>query len=251
VSTVAPKPAGAVKAGPYVSFIVPVHDEEATIRLVLERLILLPLRPEIIVVDDGSTDATPQILEGWCDEHPETTVITQPNRGKGAAVRAGIDRANGDFVVIQDADLEYDPAHVPDLIAPLVAGEAEVVYGSRLAPLATVRTWNGPNRLGNRALSLLTSLLYLRRLTDMETGHKAFRREVLQEMDLHEDDFGIEPEITAHVLRRGLSLVEIPITSCGRSHADGKEIHWRDGARAVRVLLVNRFRPVRSRPGSR
>jgi glycosyltransferase involved in cell wall biosynthesis len=245
VSTVAPRRTDQLLAAPSVTFLVPAHNEAATVRRVLERLLALPLRHEIIVVDDGSTDGTADILQQWRRQHPSTIVLTQPNRGKGAAIRAGLPLATGDIVVIQDSDLEYDPAHVPDLIAPLVAGEADVVYGSRLAPVDAARVWRGPNRLGNRALSLLTSALYLRWMSDMETGHKAFRREVLQAMDLRENDFGIEPELTAHVLRGGHRLVEIPIPYHARSHADGKEIHWHDGARAVRVLLINRFRRLR------
>ena len=242
MTTVAPDRTDQRLAGPRVTFLVPVHDEAATVRQVLERLLALPLRDQIIVIDDGSTDGTADILKEWRARHPATTVLRRAHRGKGAAIRAGLPLATGDVVVIQDSDLEYDPAHVPDLIAPLVAGEADVVYGSRLAPVDLARVWRGPNRLGNRALSLLTSMLYLRSMSDMETGHKAFRRDVLQAMDLREDEFGIEPELTAHVLRGGLRLVEVPIPYRARSHADGKEIHWRDGARAVRVLLVNRFR---------
>jgi len=219
--------------------VLPAYNEAAALPHVLKDLEeQLPDDYEVLVVDDGSTDETAALAE----QVPDTTVIRQGvNRGKGAAVRAGIARSTGDIVVIQDADLEYDPANLPALIEPLAAGEADVVYGSRFAGDAD-RVWAAPNRTGNRALSLLTSALYGHWVTDMETGHKAFRREALLALDLREDDFGIEPEITAQVMRHHLRLTEIPITYVGRSHADGKEIHWRDGARAVRVLIANRFR---------
>jgi glycosyltransferase involved in cell wall biosynthesis len=241
VSTLAPVTPVKRLGPPLVTAIVPAHDEERTILAVLEGLHALALRPQIVVVDDGSTDRTPEILQQWRAAHPEAVVLRQPNRGKGAAVRSGLAHATGEFVVIQDADLEYDPAQLPRLVAPLFAGEADVVYGTRLAGDAE-RRWVASNRAGNRGLSLLTSALYGRRVTDMETGHKAFRREVLLALDLREDTFAIEPEITAQVLRRRYRLTEVPIAYAGRSHADGKEIHWRDGAAAVRVLLAHRLR---------
>jgi glycosyltransferase involved in cell wall biosynthesis len=231
-------------AGPLVSFLVPVHNEERTLARVLDAIAALPLEHEIIVVDDGSTDGTAAVLEAWRAGHPTIVVLTQAHRGKGAALRAAIPHASGDIVVVQDGDLEYDPGHVPGLVAPIARGEADVVFGSRLLAGTAERTWATPNRLGNQALSALTGLLYLRRVTDMETGHKAFAREVLQAMDLRSDDFAIEPEITAHVLRRGLRLVELPIPYVGRSHAEGKKIRWRDARKAVAALLVNRFRPL-------
>ena len=227
-----------------ISVLIPVHNEAATVREVLERVRRLPLDSQIIVVDDGSTDATPEILARWRAEHPDTVVVTRPRRrGKGAALRAGLEHARGEIVVIQDADLEYDPAQIPRLMAPIARGEADVVYGSRFAAgPAQARTWARPNRLGNRGLSALTSLLYRRPISDMETGHKLFRRHVLASLPLRADDFAFEPEVTALVLKRGLRLTELPISYHARTHAEGKKIRWRDGWRAVRVLLANRLR---------
>lgn len=225
------------------SILVPVHNEAATVRQVLERLRRLPLDAQVVVVDDGSTDATPEILARWRAEHPDTVVVTRPQRaGKGAALRTALPHAEGELVVIQDADLEYDPAQIPRLLGPLLRGEADVVYGSRFAAGPAERTWARPNRLGNRALSALTRLLYRRPVSDMETGYKLFHRELLASLPLRADDFGFEPEVTAHVLKRGLRLTELPISYHARTHAEGKKIRWRDGWRAVRVLVVNRLR---------
>jgi glycosyltransferase involved in cell wall biosynthesis len=225
------------------SVVIPVYNERDTIREILRRVQAVPIPKQVILVDDCSTDGTREVLRALAAEQPALTVLFhEANRGKGAALRSGFGHAVGAVVIVQDADLEYDPAHAPELIAPIRRGEADVVYGSRLAGTDVERVWKTRNRLGNRALSMLTQVLYQRRLTDMETGHKAFRREILQAMDLREDDFAIEPEMTAHVLRRRLRLVEVPISYHGRTHADGKEIRWRDGAKAVRVLLTNRMR---------
>jgi len=228
---------------PQVSILIPVHNEAATVGTVLERVRRLPLDSQIIVVDDGSTDATPEILRGWRARHPDTIVITLPRRGgKGAALRSALRHATGDAVVIQDADLEYDPAQIPRLLQPILRGEADVVYGSRFAAGPAVRTWAHPNRLGNRALSALTSLLYWRSVSDMETGCKLFRRESLLALPLRADDFAFEPEVTALVLKRGLRLTELPISYHARSRAEGKKIRWRDAWRAVCVLVLSRLR---------
>jgi glycosyltransferase involved in cell wall biosynthesis len=227
---------------PHVSLLVPAYDEGPTIRRLLERVYELPLDFEVVVVDDGSSDGTPEVLAAWAEEHPETLVLTQRNRGKGAAVRAAIARARGEICVIQDADLEYDPAEVPRLIAPIEAGEADVVYGSRLtggAPHGTFMFWN---LMANRIISRLASALYDTTLTDIETGYKAFRTDVLRGLRLTEDGFGIEAEITAQVCRAGLRIHELPISYDARGYADGKKVTWRDGLGAIRVLVAGRLR---------
>jgi glycosyltransferase involved in cell wall biosynthesis len=219
-----------------VSFVVPAYNEAATIEQVLERVEALGFDRQIVVVDDGSTDETAAILERW-DGREGVTVIRQPNRGKGAAIRAAIPHLDGEITVIQDADMEYDPADVPQLIEPIERGAADVVYGSRLSGGRPQRAYLFWHLVGNRFLSLLTNVLYNTTLSDMETGYKAFRTEVLRSLDLRENSFAIEPEITAHVCRRKLRVYELPIAYYGRTYAEGKKITWRDGFKAVEVLL--------------
>jgi glycosyltransferase involved in cell wall biosynthesis len=195
----------------------------------------------VIVVDDGSTDGTAAIVERWRDEHG-VVLVRQANRGKGAAIRAAIPLVDGDVAVIQDADLEYDPAEVPMLIEPIERGVADVVFGSRLSGGKPQRVYLFWHLLGNRFLSLLTNVLYNTTLSDMETGYKAFRAEVLRSLELRSDDFAIEPEITAKVCLRGLRIYELPISYYGRTYAEGKKITWRDGFKAIRVLVSIRIR---------
>ena len=225
-----------------VSFIVPAFNEEATLEEVLERVHALPLEKQVIVVDDGSTDATAEIAARWRDERG-VVLVTQPNRGKGAAVRAGIPHVDGEIVVVQDADLEYDPADVPALIEPIERGSADVVFGSRLSGGRPQRAYLFWHLVGNRFLSLLTNVLYNTTLSDMETGYKAFRADVLRSLDLREDSFAIEPEITAKVCKRKLRIYELPISYYGRTYAEGKKITWRDGFKAIWVLLRVRVEP--------
>ena len=220
-----------------VSFLVPAYNEAATIVEVLDRVAALKLEQQIVVVDDGSTDSTGQLAEQWRGGREDVVVIRQENRGKGAAIRAAIPHADGDIVVIQDADLEYDPIDVPGLIEPIQRGVADVVFGSRLSGGRPQRAYLFWHLVGNRFLSLLTNVLFNTTISDMETGYKAFRIEVLRSLDLHEDGFGIEPEITAKVCRRKLRLYELPIAYYGRTYAEGKKITWRDGFKAIRVLL--------------
>jgi glycosyltransferase involved in cell wall biosynthesis len=224
-----------------VSFIVPAYNEGATIAQVLEGVEALDLDKQVIVVDDGSTDRTPAILEAWNGRNG-TVVVRQENRGKGAAIRAAIPLLDGDITVIQDADLEYDPAEVPGLIAPIERGVADVVYGSRLSGGRPQRAYLFWHLVGNRFLSLLTNVLYNTTLSDMETGYKALRTDVLRSLDLREDDFAIEPEITAKVCLRKLRIYELPISYYGRSYAEGKKITWRDGFKAILVLCRVRLR---------
>lgn len=210
----------------------------------LERVAALDLDKQIVVVDDGSTDGTAEIAEAFAAGREAVVVVRQPvNRGKGAALRAAIPHVEGDAVVIQDADLEYDPAEVPSLIDPIVRGVADVVYGSRLSGGRPQRAYLFWHMVGNRFLSIVTGALYNTTLSDMETGYKALRVEVLRDLDLREDGFGVEPEITAKVCKRNLRVYELPISYYGRTYAEGKKITWRDGLRALWVLLRIRFQP--------
>jgi glycosyltransferase involved in cell wall biosynthesis len=191
-----------------VSFIIPAFNEEASIGQVLDRVAALDLDKQVIVVDDGSTDGT----RGVAESRDGVMVLHQANRGKGAAIRAAIPHLDGDITVIQDADLEYDPADVPGLIAPIVDGVADVVYGSRLSGGKPQRAYLFWHLVGNRFLSLVTGVLYNTTLSDMETGYKAFLTNVLQSLELREDDFPIEPEITGRVCKRHLRIYELPIS---------------------------------------
>jgi glycosyltransferase involved in cell wall biosynthesis len=220
-----------------VSFLVPAYNESATIGQLLDAVWALELEKQIVVVDDGSTDGTGDLVDRWRDGRDGVVLLRQENRGKGSAVRAAIPHADGDISVIQDADLEYDPADVPALIEPIERGVADVVYGSRLSGGRPQRAYLFWHLVGNRFLSLLTNLLYNTTLSDMETGYKAFRTEVLRSLDLRQDDFGIEPEITAKVCKRKLRVYELPIAYYGRTYAEGKKITWRDGFKAIRVLF--------------
>ena len=215
-----------------VSFLIPAYDEAATIGEVLERIAALDLDAQVIVVDDGSRDATAAIAEA-----AGATVIRQANQGKGAAIRRAIREADGDIAVIQDADMEYDPADVPALIEPIVRGAADVVFGSRLRGGKPQRAFLFWHLVGNRFLSLVTNALFNTTLSDMETGYKAFRTEILRSLDLRENGFGIEPEITGKVCKRKLRIYELPISYYGRTHDEGKKITWRDGFRALWVLF--------------
>ena len=222
-----------------VSFIVPAHNEAATIADVLARVEALDLDKQVVVVDDGSTDATPRIVEEWANRDG-VLLVRQQHRGKGAAIRAAIPLLDGDIAVIQDADMEYDPAEVPELIEPIVRGAADVVFGSRLSGGRPQRAYMFWHLVGNRFLSLVTNVLYNTTLHDMETGYKAFRADVLRSLDLRQDGFGIEPEITAKVCLRGLRVYELPIAYYGRTYAEGKKITWRDGVQALAILVRER-----------
>ena len=226
-----------------VSFLIPAFNEEATIGEVLERIAALGLDAQVVVVDDGSTDRTAAIAEAH-----GATVIRQANAGKGAAIRTAIGVIDGEIAVIQDADMEYDPAEVPELIAPIVRGVADVVFGSRLRGGKPQRAYLFWHLVGNKFLSLLTCVLYNTTLSDMETGYKAFRSDVLRSLELRENHFGLEPEITAKICKRKLRIYELPISYYGRTHAEGKKITWRDGFRAIWVLLRVRCQ---ARPAAR
>jgi glycosyltransferase involved in cell wall biosynthesis len=230
-------------AGPRFSLLVPAFNEERTIEDVLRRAAAVELDSELIVVDDGSTDGTLAAVERLRPELGDRLRVLrhERNRGKGAAVRTAIAASSGEFVVIQDADLEYDPRDIPRLVGPLVDGVADVVYGTRLRGGEPQRAHMFWHYMGNRMLSLLTNVLYNTTISDMEVGYKAFRGELIRSLRLTSDDFGIEPEVTAKLLRiPDLRLYEIPISYYGRTYAEGKKITWRDGLRAVAVLLQHR-----------
>jgi glycosyltransferase involved in cell wall biosynthesis len=221
-----------------VSVIMPVYNERTSLRVVVERVLAVPQEVELICVDDGSRDGSREVLTELESRHPNLRVLLQPkNMGKGAALRRGIQEATGDYVLIQDADLEYDPADYPKLLEPLVQGKADVVYGSRFLG-------NGPHRVlyfwhsvANRLLTLLSNCLTNINLSDMETCYKVFRREIVQSIPIEEDRFGFEPEITVKVAKRRLRIYEVGISYWGRTYEEGKKIGWKDGVRCLWCLL--------------
>ena len=216
---------------PTLTVVVPVFNEAATVREILRRVRAAPVTKEIVVVDDGSTDGTRELLakEGGDD----LRVILHPaNRGKGAALHTGFAAARGDVVVVQDADLEYDPAEFPTLLAPILDGRADAVFGSRFLS-APHRVLYFRHRLGNGLLTFLSNLATNLNLTDMETCYKAVRREVLQGLTLVEERFGFEPEVTAKLARAGARIYEVPCSYSGRTYEEGKKIGWKDGVRAL------------------
>jgi glycosyltransferase involved in cell wall biosynthesis len=230
-----------VASEPLVSVCVPAYDEARFIEDVLRRVAELPLNVELVVVDDGSTDETPQILERLGKELSNLRVERQANAGKGAAIRRAIALSQGDYVVVQDADLEYDPVDIPTLLKPLLEGRADAVYGSRLRGGQPQRAHLFWHYAGNRFLSLLTNVMFNTTISDMEVGYKAFRGDLVRSIPLVSDDFRFEPEITAKILRRGARLYEVPISYYGRTYAEGKKITWRDGLLAVLAWMKFRF----------
>jgi dolichol-phosphate mannosyltransferase len=222
------------------SVIIPCYNEEATIASALEAVLAVDLPKEIIVVDDGSTDRTREIAESYAG-HGEIKVIVMPaNRGKGSAIREALGQVTGDIVMIQDADLEYDPQQIPKLIAPIVDGETDVVYGSRF--LGSIKGMRLPNLIANRILAWLAGLLFRARITDEATCYKAFRAETIISLDLKCKRFEFCPEVTAKLLKRGVKILELPISYVGRTAAQGKKIGWRDGLEAIWTLVKYRFR---------
>jgi glycosyltransferase involved in cell wall biosynthesis len=225
-----------------VSVVMPVYNERATLRQVVERVLAVPFEVELLCVDDGSQDGSREMLADLQKEYRQVQVFLQPkNIGKGAALRRGIQAARGDFVVIQDADLEYDPLDYHALLDPLIQGKADVVYGSRFLGAAPHRVLYFWHSVGNRLLTLLSNCLTNINLTDMETCYKAFRRDVVQSIPIQEDRFGFEPEITVKVAKRRLRIYEVGISYWGRTYEEGKKIGWKDGARAVWCLLKYSF----------
>jgi glycosyltransferase involved in cell wall biosynthesis len=221
---------------PCLSVVIPCYNERATIAAVLDQVLASPWTAEVIVVDDGSTDGTRDILAGLDD--PRVRVHLQPyNQGKGAALRRGFTEAAADYVIVQDADLEYDPAEYGALVKPLVDGLADVVYGSRFTSSRPHRVLYYWHSVGNRFLTTLSNMFTNLNLTDMETGYKVFRREVIQSIVVEEDRFGFEPEVTAKVARGDWRIYELGISYNGRTYAEGKKIGWRDGVRAIYCIL--------------
>jgi len=223
------------------SIIVPVYNEQATIVEVLTRVLAVEHDKQLVVVDDGSTDGTRERLDEWARNQPAwVTCCRHPqNRGKGAAVRTGLTHATGEWVIIQDGDLEYDPQDYTRLLVPVVEGRAQVVYGSRF--LGNNPRMFFTQRAGNVILTRLTNLLYGSSLTDMETCYKLFARDVVTTMTLTSERFNIEPELTAKVLRQQLEIVEVPVAYVGRRYDEGKKINWRDFVSAVWTLFRLRF----------
>ena len=215
------------------SVIIPAYNEAKTIATTIERVQRTPYEKQIVVVDDASTDGTDAVLR----QLSGITVVRHPvNRGKGAAIRTGIQHVSGDFVIIQDADLEYDPADYPALLAPLVDGRADAVYGSRFlgGPHRVLFFWH---RVGNFVVTLAANIVANVNLSDMETGYKAFRTAVLKRLKLSANRFGFEPEVTVRLAQGHSRIYEVPISYSGRSYAEGKKITWRDGVAALWVLL--------------
>ena len=225
-----------------VSVIMPVYNEAATVANVTDLVLCQPCVRELIIVDDCSSDRTWNILEDLVRENPKIKIFRHEiNQGKGAALRTGISKAEASIVLIQDADLEYDPKEYEVLIAPILDGKADVVFGSRFAGGGAHRVLYFWHSVGNRFLTLLSNMATDLNLTDMETCYKAFRREVIQSIQIEENRFGFEPEVTAKVAKLKVRIFEVSISYNGRTYAEGKKIGWRDGVRALWCILKYNF----------
>ncbi len=220
-----------------VSIIIPVYNEEKTVGQIIKKVQKLPFEKEILVINDGSTDNTLELLKRL---NPKSIKLLshRKNCGKGAAIRTGLKKAKGEIIVIQDADLEYLPKDLPKLVKPIIKDKADVVYGSRFL---TVKHSISILYLGNRFLTFLTQALFLKRITDMETGYKVFRTEVLKGIKINANRFEFEPEITAKIFKKNIRFLELPISYRGRTYEEGKKLTWKDGLEAFLTLLKHRF----------
>jgi len=224
------------------SIVIPCYNEAGTIRQIVDRVRAAPIADkQIIVVDDGSRDASPEVLRREIAPLVDRIVFHEVNRGKGAALRTGFAAATGDIVLVQDADLEYDPQEYPRLVKPILDGRADVVFGSRFMGAEAHRVVYFWHMVGNKVLTLCSNMLTNLNLTDMETCYKVFRREVLAQIRIREDRFGFEPEITAKVARLRVPVYEVGISYYGRTYEEGKKIGWRDGFRAIYAIVKYHF----------
>ena len=227
---------------PVLSVVIPVYNERATVLTIMEKVLKLDFIKEIVVVDDGSTDGTRELLKRIPTDDRVKIIFHDRNRGKGAALRTGFGHVTGEIVAIQDADLEYDPNEFVEMIKPIIEGMADVVYGSRLSGGKPQRVHLFWHRMGNGFLTFLTDLLYNTTLSDMETCYKMFRKSVIETIRIDSDDFSVEPELTAKICKnKQWRVYELPISYYGRSYAEGKKISWRHGFSALWTLLKYRF----------
>ena len=229
---------------PLLSILMPVYNEANTIHEIITRVEAVDLgnlRKELIIVDDASKDGTREILDEIRKRGTHKVYFHAQNMGKGAALRTALTYASGDIIIIQDADLEYDPAEYADLVKPIVEGRADVVYGSRLSGAKVARAFNFWHFIGNKMLTLITNVLYNSILSDMETCYKVFRADVIKNLQIRSNRFDFEPEITAKILKRKHKLYEMPISYYGRDFSEGKKITWRDGFAAIWALIKYRF----------